>query len=190
MHSFLKELIQLDKDSINNSTIIKCLDQVDLQGALPYLNINDTPSDEYKRQLIIQDYVSAYLMCWPPGVVSSIHEHKNFWGVIKLLKGKLIEREYHFDHHQLDQKKEQVFYPNDVLFEETSAIHEVCNPSKDEIAVTLHVYYPAHKNLSGCRLFDIQSGSIAVLSEQSTSFSWNQPKEAFQSIKANQFNLR
>lgn len=191
MHDFLKNLIQLEEQEINDLSITECLNKIHFENIRPFINfLENSPSREYTRQLILQDFVSAYLMVWPPGGKSSIHEHKNFWGVIKLLKGNLMEREYDYSNHKLQLTGQKSFQPNDILLEETSAIHEIKNLSLEETAITLHVYYPANKNLSGCRLFDVTTGNIAILSQRSTSFSWNQPSQAFEKIENNQFSLQ
>ena len=187
----MKELIELftkeDREGANLERIEKLL--VDFN---PYLTVFDTfknDTNEYLRIPIYEGNFSVYVMKWPLNGVSTIHEHKNISGIIKILRGKIKEKTFAFDETEkkLYLKEKTDYSVGKILMEEENAIHQVINISEKEEALTLHVYFPSVLNLEGSRLFNVQERKIGVLNSAAISFGWSQPSLGFSEIIKNSF---
>lgn len=191
MHNLLAEIIQLDQQDISMNRLLKLVKEYDID--ISNLNKNVKPTTRgYLRIPILHDFVQVYVMIWPSGESSSIHEHKNFSGVIKVIEGIIEEHQYQFRSasRELLLLNKKNYKKEDVLTEEENAIHQVINKSSTQRAVTLHIYFPPSSNIAGSRLFDLRKKRIATLSDEAFSFSWNQPPEAFSQIDTANFNLK
>ncbi|MGX1023258.1 cysteine dioxygenase family protein [Flavobacterium sp. CS20] len=188
MHNLIKKLVHLNEKDVNKSSLVKILESEDIDVSRYKIDANQTTRG-YHRIPILNDFVVAYLMIWPASVSSSIHQHKNIKGVIKVLDGKIEEHEYKFDDNQklLERKSVKTYRENDIIYENKDAIHQVFNTSKTQTVCTMHIYYPPSQNLNGSVLFDPNKGIIATLSDLAFSYSWNQPKEAFSKIDSTGF---
>ena len=190
LQELINDISTLRKDEID----CKRLQHMVAKHQIDINQISDIVIDDnsdYFRKPILQDLVNIYLMYWPAGIVSSIHQHSNFGSIIKVCKGKLYERSFKYLHEQLalEELAEQNYKEGDILIEEPNAIHEVSNPSQIEMAVSLHVYFPGVQNLSGSRLFDVKKNKIAILSDKASSFGWNQPEEAFSEVSSTPIHI-
>jgi len=183
MHNIIKEIVALEANEVNSQNISLILERAKLVNReFPVLNI--TTENDYCRIPLLHDFVSMYLMYWPGGATSSIHEHKNFQGLIRVLEGELYEKEFLWNtwDNSLELHSEEMYGIGSILKEEKDAIHQVINACASAPVISLHVYFPPTQSLCGSRLFDPISGRIATLSNKAQNFSWQQPVEAFQSI--------
>lgn len=190
MHNLLAAVIQLNQEAIRSNKLLQLVQEHDVD-ITTYKRIEKPTSRGYLRIPILHDFVQIYLMIWPAGEFSSIHEHKNFSGVIKVIEGAIVEHHYQFkeESRELHLINIQSYKKGDALTEEENAIHRVVNKSSIKGAVTLHLYFPPNSNIAGSRLFDIDKRRIATLSEKAVSFSWNQAPEAYSKIDNSGFHL-
>jgi cysteine dioxygenase len=180
---FLQELFQrIDNHGINLEKMKKLISDFSIDVTLFDEFKNET--NEYLRIPIYEGNFSVYVMKWPKNGKSTIHEHRNISGVIKVLRGDIQENSYVFD--EVGNKlilKEKINYPTgNIVIEEVNAIHQVINISEHVEALTLHVYFPSARNLEGSRLFNIQDKKIGILNETAISFNWSQPGYGFSEI--------
>lgn len=98
----------------------------------------------YNREVVCSGRgYEVVLITWPPGACSAAHDHGTSLGVIKILEGKVYQKVF-------DKKTKKFLfkraYGKGKSFEETpDIIHLMGNASKDEGAITLHVYTPRLK---------------------------------------------
>ncbi|VDL70211.1 unnamed protein product [Nippostrongylus brasiliensis] len=101
------------------------------------------------------------ILCWGPGMGSSIHDHSDAHCFVKILDGALLETKYAWpeddDHNSPLRKIEQnrfdengVSYMSDKL-----GLHRMENPSHADGAVSLHLYIPPYE---ACNAFDERTG--------------------------------
>ncbi len=188
MHNLIKKLVDLDEKDVNKTRISEILNSEDIDTSRYSIDANQTTRG-YHRVPLLNDFVKVYLMLWPAAVSSSIHQHKNIKGVIKVLDGKIEEHEYKFDSKQrlLERKTIKTYKRGSIIYENKGAIHQVFNKSTTEMVCTLHIYYPPTQNLKDSLLFDPHKGLIATLSDLAFSYSWSQPQEAFSKIDSRGF---
>ena len=110
----------------------------------------------YNKQLITssfnqQNYFDTFIICWPPGFASPIHNHAKNGCCLKVLEGSLVETRYHYPSSKPDRTHNQSpfklidttkldtnrvsFLSNDI------GVHSISNPGVDW-AVSLHIYSP------------------------------------------------
>ncbi|KAE9416221.1 hypothetical protein Angca_002723 [Angiostrongylus cantonensis] len=101
------------------------------------------------------------VLCWGPGMGSSIHDHANAHCFVKILEGVLLETKYAWPDddnmkaplRKLDQSRfeeNSVSYMSDKL-----GLHRIENPSHSNGAVSLHLYIPPYDS---CNTFDERTG--------------------------------
>lgn len=185
----LKELFKkVDNESVNLENVEQLLSDFSLDVTMFDEYKNET--DEYLRIPIYEGNFSVYVMKWPKNGKSTIHEHKNISGIIKILRGQIQESSFVFD--EVEKKlilKEKIAYSEGkILLEDENAIHQVVNISKNEEALTLHIYFPSVLNLDGSRLFNVKEKKIGVLNSSAISFNWSQPAYGFSEIIKNSFD--
>ncbi|MBE7443142.1 MAG: cysteine dioxygenase family protein [Flavobacteriales bacterium] len=186
---YFKELFQkVDNGSVNLETVEQLLSDFNLDVAMFDEYKNET--DEYLRIPIYEGNYSVYVMKWPMNGKSTIHEHRNISGVIKVLRGKIQENSFLYDGvlNKLVLKEKLNYSTGSIIIEEVNAIHQVINVSEHEDALTLHVYFPSARNLEGSRLFNVQDKKIGVLNEKASSFNWSQPAFGFSEIIIKSFD--
>ena len=120
-------------------------------------------------------------MLWGINNKTAVHDHKNYEGKIKVLKGELTEVYYKETKNFIEYEGAGVAMEGLVFEEEMGGIHSMVN-NKSTLSVSLHIYKTSQINLSGVRIFDIENKKWAVLTDKATSCSWNLPEEAFEKI--------
>ncbi len=137
----------------------------------------------YKRIPVFQGESSvAILMIWGIDNTTAIHDHNNYDGRIKILKGELTEVAYRENSNFIEYDGAGIAHKNDVFPEECGGIHSIVNNS-DEVSVSLHIYRTSQLNLDGVRIFDTENRKVAWLNENATSCSWNLPENAYKKIQ-------
>ncbi len=123
----------------------------------------------------------AILMVWGKDNVTAIHDHSNFDGRIKVLKGTLSEVNYRENFNFIEYNGVKTAFAGQVLPEEIGGIHSIINQS-DDFSVSVHVYGTSQLNLDGVRIFDTKSRRVAWLNEYANSCSWQLPENAYSRI--------
>ena len=123
----------------------------------------------------------AILMLWGVENKTAIHDHKNYDGRIKVLKGNLTEIYYKETADFIEYEGEGVATEGVVFAEDYGGIHSIVN-NDTTFSVSLHIYHTSQLNLNGVRMFDIENKKWAILTEKAPSCSWNLPEEAFEKI--------
>lgn len=141
------------------------LSKVDLNEKewLPYANF---VRSRYTRSLVAYDpKFIALLLCWERGQRSPIHDHAGASCWVKMLSGELEEVRYErteagelvqVESSHFSATTRDVSYMND-----TRGVHQIINPSSDEVAVSLHIYAPA---FSECQIFQPITGEPKTVS--------------------------
>ena len=139
-------------------------------------------NETYKRVPVFKgrDCV-ALLMLWGVDNTTAIHDHKNYDGAIKVLKGGLTEVSYRENSNFIEYDGVEAVFEGHVFPEEYGGIHSIVN-SSDGISVSLHVYRTTQLNLDGVRLFDTEKRRIAWLNEKADYCSWSLPENAYKKI--------
>lgn len=141
----LRPLLE-DKDKIDNKILTKILTayapvRKDLN---PYVIFSD---ERYRRNLIHRCEVFELLvLCWKPGQISPIHNHKDSWCGIKVLEGQATEIQY-------TETAIGTWIPSsntrankgDVVCSHDTDTHAVGNFENRNL-VTLHCYAPPLQN--------------------------------------------
>ena len=136
----------------------------------------------YKRLPVFNnDNCVAILMLWGNNNKTAVHDHKNYEGKIKVLKGELTEVYYKETEDFIEYEGAGVAIEGLVFEEELGGIHSIVN-NKNVLSVSLHIYKTPELNLSGVRIFDTEKKRWAVLTDKAPSCSWNLPEEAFEKI--------
>ena len=136
----------------------------------------------YKRLPVFNnDNCVAILMLWGNNNKTAVHDHKNYEGKIKVLKGELTEVYYKETEDFIEYEGAGVAIEGLVFEEELGGIHSIVN-NKNVLSVSLHIYKTPELNLSGVRIFDVENKKWAVLTDKAPSCSWNLPDEAFEKV--------
>lgn len=141
----------------------------------------------YTRNILMLEPLECVLLHWPPGVESAIHYHEGFWGYVLVLEGTCDNVEYAHRGNELVERRLIRAHRGGVLDEPDGTIHKIVNPDKAETLVTAHFYYPALDTLDGLKLYDTETGTIAVLNEKAPSASLNLSKDCFHSFETGAF---
>ncbi|MXO31644.1 hypothetical protein GFV01_00980 [Apibacter sp. B2912] len=145
------------------------------------INKVNVPEGSYVRLPIFANKCCAILMLWGINNKTAIHDHLNYDGLIKVLKGNLTEVSYIEDKNFIVYNGEGVAPEGAIFPEDLGGIHSVVNNSS-EISVSLHIYHTPQTSLKGVRIFDIENRKIAILNDKATSCSWDLPKDNYEKI--------
>lgn len=123
---------------------------------------------KYTRNLVAHDSAfTVLLLCWNKDQRSPIHDHSGSSCWVKVLKGKLRERRFAFpdlnnEHQALELTSDCVVSKGEVCYiNDSQGIHEMGNPSTEEVTVTMHVYSPAYYS---CFAFNEATGAHRCVS--------------------------
>lgn len=126
----------------------------------------------YTRNLVGHgENFTVVLMCWEKKQMGPIHDHCGSDGWIKVLDGQLHEFVYDVsddaakspmgaashpvEYNAIRQTSENIIGTEEVSCISGNGVHNLGNPSSDEIVVSLHVYSPPH---SICNFYDARTG--------------------------------
>ncbi len=140
-------------------------------------------NETYRRIPVFSaDHCVAILMVWGIDNSTAIHDHNNYDGRIKILKGNLTEVSYRENSNFIEYDGVGTAHEDDIFPEEYGGIHSIVNNS-DEISVSLHIYRTSQLNLDGVRIFDTETRKVAWLNEKATSCSWHLPADCYRKIE-------
>ena len=177
-------LENLKKDNISFDIIAENLFSYDYQDYNEIFKIDqiEVPEKTYKRLPVFNnENCVAILMLWGVNNKTAVHDHKNYEGKIKVLKGELTEVYYKETKDFIEFEGAGVAIEGLVFEEEKGGIHSIVN-NKNALSVSLHIYKTSELNLDGVRIFDVENKKWAVLTDKAPSCTWNLPEEAFEKI--------
>ena len=177
-------LENLKKDHVNFDIIAENLFSYDYQDYNEIFKIDqiNVPEKTYKRLPVFNnENCVAILMLWGVNNKTAVHDHKNYEGKIKVLKGELTEVYYKETKDFIEFEGAGVAIEGLVFEEEKGGIHSIVN-NKNALSVSLHIYKTSELNLDGVRIFDVENKKWAVLTDKAPSCTWNLPEEAFEKI--------
>ena len=177
-------LENLKKDNISFDIVAENLFSYDYQDYNEIFKIDqiEVPEKTYKRLPVFNnENCVAILMLWGVNNKTAVHDHKNYEGKIKVLKGELTEVYYKETKDFIEFEGAGVAIEGLVFEEEKGGIHSIVN-NKNALSVSLHIYKTSELNLDGVRIFDVENKKWAVLTDKAPSCSWNLPDEAFAKI--------
>lgn len=138
--------------------------------------------ETYKRVPVFRSQECvAILMIWGKDNTTAIHDHNNYDGRIKVLKGSLTEVSYRENSNFIEYNGVGTAYEGQIFPEEYGGIHSIVNNS-DGISVSLHIYRTSQLNLKGVRLFDTEKRRVAWLNDNASSCSWKLPEDSYEKI--------
>ncbi|GGP04377.1 hypothetical protein GCM10010992_16490 [Cloacibacterium rupense] len=142
----------------------------------------DIPEKTYQRLPVFNnENCVAILMLWGINNQTAVHDHKNYEGKIKVLKGELTEVYYKETKDFIEYEGAGVAIEGLIFEEEKGGIHSIVN-NKNSLSVSLHIYKTSELNLSGVRIFDVENKKWAILNDKAPSCSWSLPEEAFSEV--------
>ena len=177
-------LENLKKDHVNFDIVAENLFSYDYQDYNEIFKIDqiNVPEKTYKRLPVFNnENCVAILMLWGVNNKTAVHDHKNYEGKIKVLKGELTEVYYKETKDFIEFEGAGVAIEGLVFEEEKGGIHSIVN-NKNALSVSLHIYKTSELNLDGVRIFDVENKKWAVLTDKAPSCTWNLPEEAFEKI--------
>ena len=177
-------LENLKKDNISFDIVAENLFSYDYQDYNEIFKIDqiEVPEKTYKRLPVFNnENCVAILMLWGVNNKTAVHDHKNYEGKIKVLKGELTEVYYKETKDFIEYEGAGVAIEGLVFEEEKGGIHSIVN-NKNALSVSLHIYKTSELNLDGVRIFDVENKKWAVLTDKAPSCTWNLPEEAFEKI--------
>ena len=177
-------LENLKKDHVSFDIITENLFSYDYQDYNEIFKIDqiNVPEKTYKRLPVFNnENCVAILMLWGVNNKTAVHDHKNYEGKIKVLKGELTEVYYKETKDFIEFEGAGVAIEGLVFEEEKGGIHSIVN-NKNALSVSLHIYKTSELNLDGVRIFDVENKKWAVLTDKASSCTWNLPEEAFEKI--------
>ena len=177
-------LENLKKDNISFDIVAENLFSYDYQDYNEIFKIDqiEVPEKTYKRLPVFNnENCVAILMLWGVNNKTAVHDHKNYEGKIKVLKGELTEVYYKETKDFIEFEGAGVAIEGLVFEEEKGGIHSIVN-NKNALSVSLHIYKTSELNLDGVRIFDVENKKWAVLTNKAPSCTWNLPEEAFEKI--------
>ena len=177
-------LENIKNKSLSYDEVSEILFSFDFQDYNEIFKINELniPEKTYRRLPVFNnENCVAILMLWGINNKTAVHDHKNYEGKIKVLKGELTEVYYKETKNFIEYEGAGVAMEGLVFEEEKGGIHSMVN-NKSTLSVSLHIYKTSQINLSGVRIFDIENKKWAVLTDKAPSCSWNLPEEAFEKI--------
>ena len=177
-------LEDLQNVSADFNTVVENLFEFRFEDYNQVFKINelDVPAKTYKRFPVFNnENAVAILMLWGAENKTAIHDHKNYEGKIKVLKGELTEVYYKETKDFIEYEGAGVAIEGISFAEEMGGIHSIVN-NKPTLSVSLHIYKTNQLNLSGVRIFDLENKKWAALNDKAHSCTWNLPEEAFEKI--------
>ena len=149
--------------------------------------VNPESEGDYGRNILELNPFECVLINWPPGVESSVHHHQGLFGHVLVLEGELDNISYREENNKLIEFKSEKYITKGIMPEQDGVIHKLANSNLEKRAITLHFYYPAIKSFEGMRIFNLETGSIGILSDNAKTAKWNNSDNHFKEIMQNAF---
>ncbi len=190
MENFLQLVEHMPKenctlDQIHALAQTAKLDEFDYQNHVPPLD----PKLAYVRNICCMEPLEVAILHWGPEAESAIHHHSGFYGCVLVLQGTCDDVIYRYEKQKLTETKAKRATKGGILIEYDNTIHKLCNPSKTENLITLHLYYPPLKNLAAMQIFH-PDGRLATLSDKAQAAAFNEGPASYESFQENAFTYQ
>lgn len=146
-----------------------------------HLSERKVSEENFIRIPVFEDDPFAVLTVWGSDSCTAIHDHGNYDGRIKILKGSLGVVNYRENSNFIEFNSLSVGGEGDIFTEELAGIHSIIN-NEDDTSVSLHLYRSGQLNLEGVRIFDTEHRKIAYLSHEAKACAWGLEAEAYTKI--------
>jgi cysteine dioxygenase len=143
--------------------------------------IAEVEAGTYFRMSVYNGRCCVFIMLWGPDARTAIHDHMDYDGYVKILKGSLSEINYVPNDDFIIMGEEKSGTVGDSFYAGRGAIHSVVNKSS-ELSVSLHVYNTNQPGLEGVRIFDIEKRLIGILNKKAKRSSWDISEACFGKI--------
>lgn len=163
---------------------------VDVDRLLLESEFPEVANGAYARLPLLKEPFEVTLIKWPVGAKSAIHKHDGFYGAVRVLKGRLVNRTY--EHHSavLEEIEVTEFTAGGIVEEADGTIHLLENSSEEE-SISIHVYYPAIASFEDMHLYNVEEGAIGVLGSGAQSASWkSEEPNHFKQIQQHAFRYK
>ncbi len=131
-------------------------DSLQVDALIEHISFSD---DNYSRNLVAHGpQFYALVMCWQPGQVSPIHDHKDASCGVRVIQGVASETRYRKQADKLVEDTVVTMTAGEVCGSFDDDIHQIRNNSSENL-VTLHVYSPYLNNIN---LYNLESGEVTV----------------------------
>ncbi|CAD6185517.1 unnamed protein product [Caenorhabditis auriculariae] len=161
----LAELIQklriiFAEDEVNVDYVMKVMESYKSNPA-EWRKFAIFDEHKYTRNLVDigNGKYNLMILCWGPGMGSSIHDHQDAHCFVKILQGSLLETKYDWPETEgepLHTVAKSTYDTNGVSYmSDELGLHRMENPSHSDGAVSLHLYIPPYDT---CNAFDERTG--------------------------------
>jgi cysteine dioxygenase len=148
-------------------------DTVDVDEVKELLESYKSKKDDWKKYAIFDTHrytrnlvaegngkYNLMLLCWGPGMGSSIHDHADAHCFVKMLQGELLETQYEWPDQGVDKpmtpRSKTTYDTNGVAYiNDSIGLHRMENPSHTEYTVSMHLYIPPFRS---CLAFEERTG--------------------------------
>ncbi len=169
--------------------ICSYISSVEVDALLSNLEFPAVEEGAYSRLPLLKEPFEVTAIKWPPKGMSAIHKHEGFYGAVRVLEGRIINRAYIHEAGVLKEVEVTEFTANGVVEEPDGTIHLLEN-DMDTASISLHVYYPAVSSFEDMHLYNIDEGSIGILGAGAKSASWkSEEPNHFKRILQNSFRF-
>ena len=103
--------------------IWKYLEAVDAEELLSSLDFPLVPQGSYSRLPLLTEPFEVTAIKWPSYSKSAIHKHDGFFGAVRVLSGKIINRAYRHELHVLKEIEVTEFTTGGIVEEPDGTIH-------------------------------------------------------------------
>ncbi|KAF7634539.1 Cysteine dioxygenase [Meloidogyne graminicola] len=163
MDKLIKEIREIfNEDSINIEEVKQLLEEYK-SNANDWNKFALFDPHKYTRNLVDagNGKYNLMILCWGPGMGSSIHDHTNAHCFVKVLQGNLLETRFELPIEEQSEKPliesgTQLYKLNGVSYiSDKIGLHRMENPSHSDSAITLHLYIPPFTH---CNTFNQRTG--------------------------------
>uniref|UniRef100_A0A1I7YZ71 Cysteine dioxygenase n=1 Tax=Steinernema glaseri TaxID=37863 RepID=A0A1I7YZ71_9BILA len=118
---------------------------------------------KYTRNLVDEGNgkYNLIVLCWGPGMGSSVHDHTDAHCFVKILQGELTETRYNWPASEDEEAPllecgSDTYHTNEVTYmSDQLGLHRMENLNHSDGCISLHLYIPPFKH---CQVFDERTG--------------------------------
>jgi predicted metal-dependent enzyme (double-stranded beta helix superfamily) len=143
LEAFILEMVRIPLQNLQLDCLQDWLAQLDLDDTVIHEHCRFSASGYSRNLLCRTSRFDMLVLCWQPGQMSAIHDHRDSLNVTRVCSGRLTSRIFQrqsFPCETLVQQTQQEdLGKNDLVAVDCRQIHQLANTS-DQKLITLHVY--------------------------------------------------